>query len=102
MMQFPHLFTGSWQRNGFPVQEFWWKHSPCSVSDSKNCKLFWDFTIITDACIHHNRPDITFVDKRSDLLYLIDVAIPGDSRLSSKAVEKLTKYAELKIEISRM
>ena len=35
-------------------------------------------------------------------MYLIDVAIPGGSRLSSKTIEKLTKYVELKIEISRM
>ena len=86
----------------FPVHDCWWKHSPCSVLDKDNCKLLWDFTIVTDACIHHNRPDITFVDKRSDSVFLIDVAIPEDSRISSKSIEKLTKYVDFKIEIARM
>jgi len=86
----------------FPVHDCWWKHSPCSVLDKDNCKLLWDFTIVTDACIHHNCPGITFVDKRSDSVFLIDVAIPEDSRISSKSIEKLTKYVDFKIEIARM
>ena len=38
------------------------------------------------------------VVKQTNELYLIDIAIPGDSRLSQKAVEKQTKYVDLKIE----
>jgi len=33
---------------------------------------------------------------------IIDVAIPGDSRLSQKALEKQTKYMDLRIEIMRV
>ena len=35
-------------------------------------------------------------------VYLIDIAIPGDSRLSQKVVEKQTKYVDLKIEVVRV
>ena len=51
---------------------------------------------------NNNHPDIIFVYKQSDSVFLIDVAIPGDSRISSKTVEKLTKYVDLKVEITRM
>ena len=33
---------------------------------------------------------------------MVDVAIPGESRISQKTVEKLTKYVDLKIEVSRL
>ena len=33
---------------------------------------------------------------------MIDVAIPGESHISQKTIEKLTKYVDLKIEISRL
>jgi len=40
--------------------------------------------------------------KQTNEVYLIDIAIPGDSRLSQKAVEKQTKYVDLKVEITRV
>jgi len=54
-------------------------------------KLLWDFTstLITDRPL---RPDITFVSKCHKEVFLIDVAIPGDSRLSHKIVEQQDKY----------
>ena len=33
---------------------------------------------------------------------LIDVAIPGDSRINQKEVEKITKYQDLKVEVERL
>jgi len=36
------------------------------------------------------------------LFYLIDVAIPGDSRLIVKVNEKIERYTDLKIELQRM
>jgi len=35
------------------------------------------------------------VDKQHDVVKLIDVAIPGDSRIQQKAVEKKEKYTDL-------
>ena len=45
-------------------------------------------------------PDITVVEKKQVLL--IDVAIPGDSRINQKEVEKITKYQDLKVEVERL
>ena len=33
---------------------------------------------------------------------IVDVAIPVDHRIDQKEIEKITKYADLKLEISRM
>ena len=42
------------------------------------------------------------VDFIKNHCFLIDVAIPGDSRLSSKVTEKLERYTDLKLEIQKM
>ena len=34
--------------------------------------------------------------------FLIDVAIPGESRIAKKGVDKLTKYVDLKIEVTNL
>ena len=65
-------------------------------------KLLWDFTIQTDRHLPHNRPDILCVSHEHNTAYLIDVAVPGDSRLSQKINEKRQKYTDLKTEIQRM
>ena len=62
----------------------------------------WDFTIVTDAAIRHNRPDITLVRKSSNEVFLIDVAIPGEPHIAQKGIEKLTKYVDLKIEVTNL
>ena len=68
----------------------WWKHHLSSVLDTTNCKILWDFSIITDRPIIHNRPDIVVIDKQTSTCYFIDVAIPGDARVKLKITEKLT------------
>jgi len=61
----------------------------------------WDFTITVDSPTPHNQPDITLIDKQHNLVKLIDVAIPGDSRIQQKAVER-QKYKDLKIKVQRI
>jgi len=87
---------------GCKVHSTWWKHSPSVVWENDDCKVLRDFTIVTDTAINHNRPDITLVRKTSNEVYLIDVTIPGESRISQKTVEKRTKNVDLKIEVSRL
>ena len=48
----------------------------------------------------HNIPDIIVVEKKQ--VWLIDVAIPRDSRINQKEVEKITKYQDLKVEVERL
>ena len=57
---------------------------------------------MTDRHLAHNRPDITIVFPNNKKAFLVDIAIPGDSRLSSKLLEKQTRYTDLKIEIEKL
>jgi len=65
------------------------------------CKLICDFTLVAELPIPHNRPDITYVLKDKIEVYLIDVAVPGDTRIAQKAIEKHDRYVDLKIQIGR-
>ena len=78
----------------------WWEHEVEKVVESKNIKILWDFKIQTDKHLPYNTPDITVVEPKQ--VWLIDVAIPGDSRIELKEQEKLTKYQDLKIEVERL
>ena len=53
--------------------------------------------IQTDKHLAHNIPDITVVEKK--WVWIADVAIPGDSRIEEKELEKICKYQDLKIKI---
>ena len=55
---------------------------------SPDWKILWDYTIQTGNSLPHYQPDITFVDKQNAKTKFIDIAIPGDSRISQKFVEK--------------
>ena len=67
---------------------------------NEEVKILGDFKIKTDKHLAHNIPDITVVEKKQ--VWLIDVAIPGDSRIDQKKVEKITKYQDLKVEVERL
>ena len=84
------------------MPEVWWRYSPPRVCENSECKLLWNSSIVSDVSLQHSHPDITFVLNQSNEVFLIDIAIPGDSRLSHKYTEKHTKYVDLKIEVVRM
>ena len=61
-------------------------------------KLLRDYSIKTDRVIPEHRPDLTLVDKASNKVSLIDVAVPRDSRAEleqEKKKEINTKTYEL-------
>ena len=57
---------------------------------------------MTDGHLTHTHPDITLVLPNDKKAFLVDIAIPGDSRLSSKILEKQTRYTDLKIEVEKL
>ena len=103
MLLLSKLFIGELtKRGGFDIVENWWDHHPMSVMQNSFTKLLRDFTIQTDRHLSHNHPDILCVDFIKSHCFLIDVAIPGDSRLSNKVTKKLERYSNLKLEIQKM
>ena len=52
--------------------------------------------------IEARRPDIVVVDKVKNDRMIIDMVIPGDTRVCDKEREKIEKYSLLKDEIARL
>jgi len=62
----------------------------------------WDVPVITDSAIIANRPDIVLHDKIEKNCLLNDIAMPNDSNINTTGTEKLSKYTDLEIGVSRM
>ena len=58
--------------------------------------------IPTDRELSANKPDIVIKDHADKCCKLIDVSVPANRNTSTKVIEKLSKYKDLKIEIARM
>ena len=78
------------------------EHQPQGVLENSCHKLLWDFNIQCDHEIEHRRPDLIIVDKEKKTACIIDIAVPGDNRVGTKELEKILKYQDLKMELSRM
>ena len=83
-----------------PAFEKWWAQNVEKVLQNEEVKILWNFKIQTDKHLAHNTPDITVIEKVQ--VWLIDVAIPGDSRIDQKEMKKVTKYLDLKIGEERL
>ena len=90
---------GKW---GFNKAEKWYIHKPEKVLESKDCKILWDFPILTYKTLEYNRPDITVIDKKSKKCLLIDIACLFDTRIERREEEKCAIYSELMYEIAKI
>ena len=54
----------------------YYKYTPAIVLENENFKLYWNCSILTDKTIPFNRPDITFMNKKTKNTFLIDIAVP--------------------------
>ena len=90
------------RKYGFAVSEKWYQHKVESVMENENAKILWDFNVQTDRVIEHRRPDIILIKKETNECFIIDVACPGDHNIGMKQFEKIDKYSQLQVEISRL
>jgi len=77
-------------------------YDPKTILENDEHTLYWDRTLRTDKTVQHNRPDITFVDKKSKVGYLIDIAVPNNYNLEAKITRKITNYSSLAFEFKRL
>ena len=73
-----------------------------TVTDNETVTILWDTQGHTDRTIKANKPDIIIKNKKEKTCMLIDMAVPSDRNTSVKVAEKLSKYKDLEIEITRM
>ena len=70
--------------------------------ENEKATILWDSPIITDRHVPCNKPDIVIQEKKSDRHQIIDVAIPSDYNIQKEAMEKMSKYVDLRIECHRL
>ena len=87
---------------GLQRQNKWYEHKPEGVIEDEKIKILWDFNIQCDHQIHHRRPDIVVIEKKSKTCQIIDIAVPGDKRAYSKENEKIENYEELRQELFKV
>ena len=86
----------------FLMQENGREHYRESPMENTNYNILWDFSIQTDHVIQARRPDLVFIDKKNKHCKIMDVAIPGDSRIELKGREKVEKCQDLAREIRKL
>jgi len=69
----------------------YYKYTPANVLESENFKLYWNRSILTDKTIPFNRPDITFMNKKTKTTVLIDIAVPNTHNLAKTTTDKQNK-----------
>ena len=86
----------------FSTADKWYEHKPEKVTENEAATVLWDMPVNTDKEIKANRPDIIIKDKTEKKCIMIDMSIPSERNVSIKEVEKLSKYKELEIEVTKM
>jgi len=77
-------------------------NTPANVLENENFKLYWNRSILTDKTITFNRPDISFMNKKTKNTFLIDIAVPNTHNLAKTITDKQNKYQELDNEVCAM
>ena len=90
------------KRCGFDVNEKWYEHEPDAVSENNDFHILWDFEVQTDHVIEARRPDMIVTDKKNNTCKIIDFAVPFDSRVDAKEMEKIEKYQDLARELRKI
>ena len=90
------------KKHGLEHSEQWYQQKAEKVSENDKVKLFWDFNVFTDRVIEARRPDIMVLNKETKECLIVDIAVPGDTRITTKEDEKIEKYSELCRELGRL
>ena len=68
----------------------------------KNLTVLWDFTVHADRKADANRPDIIIKNHEERTCIMMGVAVPSDQNISLKEFQKLSKYKDLEMEVTKM
>ncbi|XP_066928605.1 uncharacterized protein [Clytia hemisphaerica] len=84
------------------TDHLWYNYTPPPVIENHQIKILWDFSIQTDHHLQHNKPDILILHKTQRKAIIVDIAIPNDSNIATKRIDKIRKYTDLAIELKAM
>ena len=80
----------------------WYEHTPEGVVEKEAVKIMWDINVQCDNVIQARRPDDIVIHKEKKEALIVDIAVPVDTRIAEKELEKEEKYQDLKREIKRL
>jgi len=80
----------------------YYKYTLTNVLEDENLKVYWTRSLLTDKTVPFNRPDTTFMNKKTKNTHLIDIAVPKAHSLAKTITDKQNKYQELANEICVM
>jgi len=80
----------------------YYKYTPANLLQNDNFKLYLNRSMLTDKTTPFNRPDITFMNKKTKNTFLIDIAVPNTHNIAKTVTDKQNKYKELANEICAM
>lgn len=90
--------------NGINCAPNWYEEVPDAVREKadRSMEIWWDRGVQTTKALKHNRPDVVVVDRTRKRWMLVDFAVPWDKNVVAKEVEKITKYADLAVEVRKL
>jgi len=80
----------------------YYKYTVANILENENFKLYWNRSVLRDKTITFNRPDITFMNKKTKNTFSVDIAVPNTHNLAKTITDKQDKYQELSNEICAM
>ena len=90
------------RKYGMPVTDRWYDNQQDTVTENDRCKLLWNFDVQTNHVIQARGPDVIAIDKEKKECKIIDFAMPYDSRVNAKEVEKIEKCQDLAREVQKL
>ena len=90
------------QHMGLQVTNKYYEHIPETDISIHSTTIMWDVPVITDRTILANQSDIILPEKKQKTCLLINIAVTFDSNVNTKGNEKISKYKDLEIEVSKM
>ena len=90
------------KKNKIQVKKKWYEHQPAPVTENEECKILWDFNVQMDHVNEARRPDMIIIDKVEKLCQIVDFAVPYDTKVNTKEVEKIEKYQDLARELRNL
>ena len=89
-------------KHGLQHSDKWYEHTPEGVVENEAVKILWDINVQCDNVIQARRPDVIIIHKEKKEALIVDIAVPADTRIAEKELEKVEKYQDLKREIKRL
>ena len=77
------------KKHNLELADKWYQHSPKAVMEDIVTELLYDVNIQYDHVIEARRPDIVIINKLDRTCTIVDIAEPGNSRISHKEKEKV-------------